>query len=134
MTIALLVAIVSSKRILIVDEDGFSRVCSAILNDEGYQTTLAVSSEDANMHVVDNGISLIVSSYPFATSFLRSKIKKDIPVIVLSDELNNDLINIMKQIKNSICLVKPLDFERFKYIVRGIISGYLNVSGGNIIA
>ena len=59
---------------------------------------------------------------------------KDIPVIVLSDELNNDLIRIMKQIRNSVCLVKPLDFERFKYIVRGIINGYLNLSGGNIIA
>jgi hypothetical protein len=40
----------------------------------------------------------------------------------------------MKRIKNSVCLVKPLDFERFKYIVRGIIHGYLNLSGGNIIA
>jgi DNA-binding NtrC family response regulator len=125
---------VSTKKILIIDEDGFSRICSAILNDEGYQTTLAISSDEANEHVSNNGISLIVSSYPYATSFLKSKITKDIPVIVLSDELNNDLIRIMKQIRNSICLVKPLDFERFKYIVRGIINGYLNLSGGNIIA
>jgi hypothetical protein len=43
-------------------------------------------------------------------------------------------IEIVKGIKNSICLVKPLDFERFKYIVHGILNGYLNLSGGNIIA
>jgi hypothetical protein len=59
---------------------------------------------------------------------------KELPTIVLSDEFNNELIEIVKGIKNSICLVKPLDFERFKYIVHGILNGYLNLSGGNIIA
>ncbi|MBI5408103.1 MAG: DNA-binding response regulator [Nitrospirae bacterium] len=124
----------STKRILIIDEDGFSKICSAILNEEGYQTKLAISSEEAARLVSNDGISLIVSSYPYALSLLTSRIIKDIPTIVLSDELNNDLMEIMKRIKNSICLVKPLDFERFKYIVRGIINGYLNLSGGNIIA
>ena len=124
----------SAKRILIVDEDGFSKVCSAILNDEGYLTRQAISEEEAIRHISTNGISLIVSSYPFAVSFLKSSRLRDIPTIVLSDEFNSDLIEVMKCIKNSICLVKPLDFERFKYIVRGIINGYLNLSGGNIIA
>ena len=123
-----------SKKILIIDEDGFSKVCSAILTDEGYQTKLAISHEEAAAQVSANGISLIVSSYPYALSFLKSKNIRDIPTIVLSDELNSDLIDIMKCIKNSVCLVKPLDFERFKYIVRGIINGYLNLTGGNIIA
>lgn len=36
--------------------------------------------------------------------------------------------------KNSVCPVKPLDLERFKYTVRSIMLGYLNLSGGNIIA
>lgn len=124
----------STKRILIIEEDGFSKVCSAILNDEGYKTRLAATSEDAVRSVSDNGISLIVSSYPYAGSFLRSKVVKDIPTIILSNELNSDLIETMKDIKSSVCLVKPLDFERFKYIVHGIINGYLNLSGGNIIA
>lgn len=123
-----------SKKILIIDEVGFSKVCSAILSNEGYQTKLAGSTEEAVRHVSNNGISLIISSYPYALSFLNSKLVKDIPTIVLSDELSNDLIEIMKHIKNSVCLVKPLDFDRFKYIVRGIINGYLNLSGGNIIA
>lgn len=124
----------SPKKILIVDEDGFSKVCSAILNDEGYETEMALTAEEAAHHLSQNGISLIVSSYPFAISFLNEKIVNDIPTIVLSDELNNDLIEVMKRIKNSVCLVKPLDFERFKYIVRGIINGYLNLTEGNIIA
>jgi DNA-binding NtrC family response regulator len=122
------------KKILIVDEDGFSRICSAILSDEGYQTQLAFSIDDASMHIKSNGISLIVSSYPFARAFLDSVNLRNIPTIVLSDELNTDLLDIMKRLKNSVCLVKPLDYERFKYIVKGIINGYLNISGGNVIA
>jgi len=124
----------NSKKILIIDEDGFSKVCSAILKDEGYQTKMALSLEEADAQVSRNGISLIVSSYPYALSFLRSQRIREIPTIVLSNDLNSDLIEVMKCIKNSVCLVKPLDFERFKYIVRGIIHGYLNLSGGNIIA
>lgn len=132
--IAFLINMQTSKKILILDEVGFSKVCSAILKDEGYQTRLAISSEEAERCVTDDCISLIVSSYPYAGSFLKSKIVRDIPTIVLSDEFNNDLIKIMKRIRNSVCLVKPLDFDRFKYIVRGIINGYMNISGGNIIA
>lgn len=124
----------TSKKILIIDEDGFSKVCSAILHNEGYQTRLALTVEEAAELVSSNGISLIVSSYPFATLLLKSRIIQDIPTIVLSDEFNDDLIEIMKHIKNSVCLLKPLDFERFKYIVHGITNGYLNLSGGNIIA
>ncbi|RJQ14912.1 MAG: DNA-binding response regulator [Nitrospiraceae bacterium] len=124
----------SEKKILIVDEDGFSRVCSAILKDEGYQTRLAESSEEALRFVSGDGISLIVSSCPFALAFLDSKTVREIPIIVLSDEVNSDLMEMMKRARNSVCLVKPLDFERFKYIVRGIVNGYLNLTGGNIIA
>lgn len=124
----------TAKKILIIDEDGFSKICSAILKDEGYQTRLAISAEEAAELVSADGISIIVSSYPFALSLLKSKKIKDIPTIVLSDELNSDIMELMRNIKNSICLIKPLDFERFKYIIRGIINGYLRLSGGNIIA
>ncbi len=127
-------AMSDTKKILIIDEDGFSKVCSAILNDEGYETRLAISVEDAHQCISNNGISLIVSSYPYALGFLEANEIKDIPTIILSDEFNNELIEVMKRIRSSVCLIKPLDFERFKYIVHGIINGYLNISGGNIIA
>ncbi|GEM_PF-707982 len=135
MIIALSCLLMSSlKKILIIDEGNFSRVCSAILNDEGYQIRLAGSGEEAGRVIHNDGISLIVSSYPYAQSFLKSKNLRGMPTIVLSDELNDDLIEVMKNIENSICLLKPLDFDRFKYIVRGIINGYLDLSGGNILA
>jgi len=124
----------TTKEILILDESGFSKVCSAILNNEGYQTRLVVSSEDAEKQMSGNGISLVVSSFPYAVSFLESNKNNDVPAIILSDELSSDLMEIMKGIKNAVCLVKPLDYERFKYIVHGIINGHLSFSGGNIIA
>ena len=124
----------SMKKILILDEDGFSKICSAMLNDEGYQTELASSSEEAETCVEKNGISLIVLSYPFALPFLRSESARIIPTIILSNDLSSDLIDMMKRSKNSVCLMKPLDYKRFKYIIRGVVSGYLNLTGGNIIA
>ncbi|RJQ14296.1 MAG: DNA-binding response regulator [Nitrospiraceae bacterium] len=124
----------AKKKILIVDEEGFSRVCSAILNSEGYQTSTALSAEKAETNGLTDDVSLIVSSYPYAVSFLKSREARNIPTIVLSDEVNNDLIDLMKGINRSVCLVKPLDFERFKYLVRGIIDGRLKLTGRNIIA
>jgi DNA-binding NtrC family response regulator len=124
----------SFKKILIIEEDGFSKICSAILHNEGYQTRFAVSAQEAVEIVSDNCVSLIVSSYSFVRSLAQLRVIPDIPTIVLSDELSSDLIDTMKYIGNSVCLLKPLDFDRFKYIVHGIVNGYLNISGGNIIA
>jgi DNA-binding response OmpR family regulator len=122
------------KKILIVDEDGFSKICSAMLSDEGYQTELALSEKDAIRYISSDSISLIISSYPYGMSLLRTLKAKDIPIIILSDEINSVLIEIMKAFKYSVCMVKPLDFQRFRYLVRGIMNGYLNLTGGNIIA
>ena len=123
-----------SRKILILDEDGFSRICSAMLNDDGYQTELAVSQEEAIRSISKNGISLIISSYPYGIALLKSQKVKEIPIIILSDEINSDLLEMMRDFKYSVCMVKPLDFQRFKYLVRGIVNGYLNLTGGNIIA
>lgn len=123
-----------SKKILIIDEDGFSRICSAMLNDDGYQTELAVSQEEAIRSISKNGISLIILSYPYGVALIKSQKIKNIPLIILSDEINSDLLEMMRDFKYSVCMVKPLDFQRFKYLVRGIVNGYLNLTGGNIIA
>jgi len=125
---------ISSKKILIVDEDGFSKICSAMLSDEGYHIELAARNKNILPNIQGNGIALIISSYPYGISVLKSNEAKDIPIMILSDEVNNDLIDMMKRFKLSVCMVKPLDYDRFKYLVNGIVNGYLNLTGGNIIA
>lgn len=122
------------RKILILDEDGFSKICSAMLNDYGYHTELAASEEDAINNISRDRIALIISSYPYGMPLFKSHKIRDIPIIILSDEINNDLIDMMNDLKYSVCMVKPLDFQRFKYLVHGIVNGYLNLTGGNIIA
>ena len=124
----------SSKKILIIDEDGFSKICSAMLRDEGHETELAALDEKTLHNVSRNGISLIISSYPYGKSFFKVNKAHDIPLMILSDEISDDLIKMLKCFKHSVCMVKPLDFQRFKYLVNGIVNGYLNLTGGNIIA
>ncbi len=124
----------SLRKILIVDNNGFGKICSAILNKEGFDTSLACSVEEAVQHVSGSNILLIVSDYSHARSLLKSQLFCDIPKIILTDEFSSELTEEMKLIENTICLVKPLDFERFRYIICGIMNGYVTLTGGNIIA
>ncbi len=124
----------SFRKILIVINDGFGKICSAILNEEGFDTILASSVEEAVQHASNDTISLIVSNYSHAQSLLKSQLFCDTPQIILTNEFSKDLMEAMHLFKNKICFVKPLDFERFRYIVSGIMNGYVNVTGGNIIA
>lgn len=123
----------TSQKILIIDEDGFSKVCSAMLSKHGYETRLAVSTEDAAKSINSEGIELIISSYPYGLPLLKMKDTSQIPVIVLSDEVNTQLVEVMSGLKQAVCMLKPIDFKRFEYLVQGILNGYLNLSGGNII-
>jgi len=95
---------------------------------------IACSVEEAVQNASNDNVALIVSNYAHVRSLVKSPLFSDIPKIILTNEFNKELIEDMKLIKNSICLVKPLDFERFRYIVCGIMNGYVNVTGGNIIA
>jgi DNA-binding NtrC family response regulator len=124
----------SLRKILILDNDCFGKICSAILNEEGFHTSLACSVEEVVQHASNYNISLIVSNYSHAKSLMKSQLFRDIPKIILTNEFNEELTEAIQSIENTICLVKPLDFERFRYIVCGIMNGYLSLTGGNIIA
>lgn len=120
----------SQKNILIIDEEGFSRVCSAILGTAGYGTD-AISRADQLQAKLDNDrIHLIVTSYPYG-SFLLDEIKgRNIPTILLSDNVDGDLIDILKNCDNVYCMIKPLDYDHFKQVVSQVISGDITAQGG----
>ena len=120
------------KNILIVDEERFSRVCSAILGTVGYGTD--VISQGNRFLLQDkldqDRVNLIVTSYPYG-AFLFNHLKgRNIPTILLSDNVDGDLIDILKNCENVYCMIKPLDYDTFKKLVGKLVSGDLSAQGG----
>lgn len=109
------------KKILIIDESSFSRICSAILENEGHRTEILEDAE-GQLHGLDhNEFGLIIISYPFGY-FLFDKIKKmNIPTIILTDHINRALISLLYGFNNSYCMVKPLDYQKFRTLINQIV-------------
>jgi hypothetical protein len=121
-----------NKRILIIDEAGFSRVCSAILEIAGFGTEIIslVHSVDLPSKLNTDEFGLIVTSYPYG-AFLFDEIKKrNIPTLILSDNIDGTLINELNGFHNSYCMIKPVNYDKFKVVVKQVISGELNTLGG----
>lgn len=110
------------KKILIFDEPSFARVCSALLEDAGYKTQ-TISTADEVMSVPDIGkFSLVITSYPLCIPIVTKIRQLGIPSIVLSDDIDEDLFNILKDLRHSYCMMKPLDYKKFRYYVRQTMS------------
>lgn len=109
------------KKILIIDESSFSRICSAILENEGHRTEI-LEDVESQLHGLDhNEFGLIIISYPFGY-FLFDKIKKmNIPTIILTDHINRALISLLYGFNNSYCMVKPLDYQKFRTLINQIV-------------
>jgi hypothetical protein len=121
-----------NKRILIIDEAGFSRICSAILEIAGYGTEIIplVQVNDLPSKLSSNEFGLIVTSYPYG-AFLFDEIKKrNIPTIILSGNIDGKLMNVLNNFNNSYCMIKPLNYDKFKVLVKQVITGELNTQGG----
>jgi DNA-binding NtrC family response regulator len=119
----------AEKNILIYDEERFSRICSAILATAGYGTDV-LSQADQLYAKLNKTFHLIVTSYPYG-AFLFDAIKgRNIPTILLSDNVDADLIDILKTCENVYCMIKPLDYDHFKKLVNQVISGDVTAQGG----
>ncbi len=109
----------TNKKILIFDEAGFSRICSAILEKEGYGTN---SIADVHQCIPDlnyNEIGLVITSYPYGAPLLEKLKEKRIPIIVLSDHMSGDLMSKLDSFDKSLshCMIKPLDYHKFRTLV-----------------
>ncbi|MBS1113495.1 MAG: hypothetical protein H6Q92_1258 [Nitrospirae bacterium] len=125
-----------SKKILIIDETGFSRICSAILEQDGYRVETITSLNNVSKRFSENDFGLIITSYPYGVYFLREIQKRDIPVakLVLADQFSGDLLTMLDGLKNSCCMMKPLDYTKFRSLVKDMVCGDLNFIGGyNIV-
>jgi DNA-binding NtrC family response regulator len=124
------------KKILIIDEAGFSRICSAILEQDGYRVETITSIQRVSKNFSDNDFGLIITSYPYGIYFLREMQKTDIrmAMLVLADQFSGDLLNMLDRLNNSCCMMKPLDYTKFRSLVKDMVCGELNFIGGyNIV-
>ena len=123
----------NAKHVLIIDEYGFSRICSAILNSAGYEVTnCAVSDLRGPCDIQDFG--LIVTSHPYGTPVFNVIGKSHIPILILSDNIDENLIQILNTFDSSYCMIKPLDYEKFKSLVKEVLSSEFSLQEGyNIV-
>jgi len=118
------------KRILIIDEHGFSRICSALLDNAGYGAEIARAVEDLRAGLNTNEYGLVVTSYPYGASLLPEIKKSNLPTIILSDNIDGKLIDILDDFADSYCMIKPLDYEKFKSLVQQVMSGEHKIQEG----
>jgi len=111
--------ITPKKKILIVDEAGFTRICSAILEKEGYGTNSVADIQKWDNEFDHNNIGLVITSYPYGAFVLENLKETKIPFIVLSDQMSGDLISKLDDFDKSLyhCMIKPLDYHKFRTLV-----------------
>jgi DNA-binding NtrC family response regulator len=122
------------KKILIVDEVAFSRVCSAILELEGYRAATITSVDNLEARLDGEEFGLIITSYPYGAFFFKEIGKRRIPIIILSDHINRDLVDVLEGFNHYYCMIKPLDYLKFRSLVKQVMDGEQAMNGGyNIV-
>lgn len=116
--------------ILIIDEAGFSRVCSAILEAEGYCAQTIPHESPVVQPVFNDEIGLVITSYPYGSRFFEELYRFSLPIIVLTDHISKELISALEGFENSICLMKPLDYQKFTKLVKQMMAGTHTSQGG----
>ena len=113
------------KKILIVDEAGFSRICSAILEQEGHGTNACSDIRDIEASTNYHDIGLVITSYPYGATLFDKFREMKIPTIILSDHLNRDLVASLEKFGKSLsyCMIKPLDYTKFRNLVNRVMCG-----------
>jgi DNA-binding NtrC family response regulator len=112
------------KKILIVDEAGFSRICSAILEKEGYGTSAVSDVRHLESGVDCKDFGLVITSYPYGAGLFGKFRDSKIPTIILSDRLNSDLVASLDDFDKSMthCMIKPLDYTKFRSLINQVMA------------
>lgn len=118
------------KRILIVDESPFGRICSALLESSGYDAQTVSAAGDVPTAGDIDEFGLVITSYPFCTPLFEEIKKMGISTIILSDDIDDNLFTILKNVNNSYCMMKPLDYEKFRSLVKRVMTKERTAHGG----
>jgi DNA-binding NtrC family response regulator len=117
-------------RILLIDEAGFSCVCSAILETEGFMVESISHEKTYPVQLNLQDFALVITSYPLGTSVVEDINNLTSPIIVLTDHISRELIRVLEGFGESYCMIKPLDYQKFKSLVKQLMAGDLSGRGG----
>ncbi len=114
----------TKKKILIFDEAGFSRICSAILEQDGYETTAVFDGGQLDAALGSDDFGLVITSYPYGELLIEKLKDAKIPSLILSDNMNRDLLMTLDRLgkARAHCMIKPLDYAEFKTMVNQAMS------------
>jgi DNA-binding response OmpR family regulator len=121
------------NKIIIVDEAGFSQVCSSILRKEGFKAESLAYSDHLRAGDYMHDTALVITSYPYGKAVISKLKGLTMPVIVLSDHVGREIIDILEGLDNSYCMVKPINYSQFTSLVKMIMSDNLIRFGGYCI-
>jgi len=110
-----------NKKILVFDEESFARICHALLQLDGYPAD-CLNKMDIEMAGELEDYGLVITSFPYGLSLFPRLMDRQIPVLVLSDCLSGELLECLKSIRNSLCMVKPIDYEQFRGKIKNVMN------------
>ena len=119
----------ASRKILIIDEEKFSRACTAMLEVVGYPAENITCIDNLPEGINNNEFGLIIISYPYGTLYFN-EINKNISIIVLADQIDKDLMNRLDSVRNYRCIIKPLDYEKFRHAVNKFMGSQMETYEG----
>ncbi len=113
----------TNKKILIFDEAGFSRICSALLEKEGYGTNAVTDVHHLESTINYGDIGLVITSYPYGSGLLKKLKNLNIPTIVLSDRVSNELMTTLAHFEKTSLhyMIKPLDYNQFRTLINQVM-------------
>ncbi len=122
------------KKILIIDEYGFSKICAAILGSIGYEVeTFSIINDNIASKLNGYEFGLIITSYPYGAVYFNEIKNKSIPILVLTDNIDQTLLKWLNDFNSSYCMIKPLDYQKFKSIIQRVLDGDINIHGYSIL-
>ncbi len=110
------------KKILIIDDHVFTQVCRAILELEGYQIVAMKRIMERLLSGNGKDIGLIITSYPYCIPLLRELKEVDMPKIILFDHLDKEVITLLKGLRHSFCMIKPINYDKLRSLVKSILA------------
>lgn len=112
----------TSRNILIVDEQRFGKICTALVELHGFNTEWASGCEE-DFYLRDfEGYALVITSYPYGKRVLDNLAGKNVALLVLSDYASENLMQAVEKNINFSCLIKPVDFSSFNHVVSNLIA------------